>query len=336
MNKTELNLMEKLLGASMEFKMEAYRLLGEDLQKIKEQLENLLGQHAEPKYVAPVVTKTEDEETKAELHAIKEMISNLENENTELKKRLEQAKEEKTEIKKESDVVKSPKVNHKVSDVKKLINCGASEGENEVLFVEKRRDSKHLWFGQIRISGYIRNFHWSNELSMPVVYGVQHTKDLEECRRLIRQKIESIMPGETIKYDEVPNDPDFGGFHARQFIGAIDQGAYIYLSPAAHEEDTKDTDIIAKGYVAQHGFIVRKDGEVYWRHYNYIFSKKPFEKTPSKGFDAEQMQKDVQILFDAVCNQFDKFKAAYEKTEAKKQNEIPEEDVYTQDTSGLF
>ena len=48
------------------------------------------------------------------------------------------------------------------------------------------------------------------------------------------------------------------------------------------------------------------------------------------------MQKDVQVLFDAVCNQFDKYAAAYNKTEEKKQNEIPEEDVYTQDTSGLF
>lgn len=329
MNKVEQNLIAKLMEASIECKMEAYKMLGEDLMKIQQQLANLLGQQVTAQ---PVVN---DNRIEAELHAEKEIRRTIENENEELKKQL-QTKEEKKETKKEDDKVKSPKVNHKVSDVKKLINCGESEGENEVLFVEKRRDSKHLWFGQIRISGYIRNFHWSNELSMPVVYGVQNTKDLEECRRLIRQKIESIMPGETIKYDEVPNDPDFGGFHARQFIGAIDQGAYIYLSPAAHEEDTKDTDIIAKGYVAQHGFIVRKDGEVYWRHYNYIFSKKPFEKTPSKGFDAEQMQKDVQVLFDAVCNQFDKYAAAYNKTEEKKQNEIPEEDVYTQDTSGLF
>lgn len=244
--------------------------------------------------------------------------------------------------KEEKPVKKEVKPNHKVSDVSKLINCGPSQGDNAVLFIEKRRDNKHLWYGQIRISGYIRNFHWSNELDMPIVYGVEGAKDLKECRTLIRSAVYKINPKELLLYDEAPDHPDFGGFHGRQFLQALSQGAYIYLDTKAQlkEEEQKDDDIVAQGYTDDHAFIVRRDREVYWRHYNYVFMKKPFEKSPSKGYDKEQLKANVQLLFDSVYDQFEKYALPYyrkdAKKEQKKENNPTKHEYSDLSTDGLF
>ena len=104
MNKNEMNLMNKVMEGSIELKMSLYKALGEDLVKIQNELAALLG-NKEVKYVAPIV-----EDTKPEIKEQPEV----------------KADESKKEV----------KANHKVSDVKKLINCGPSEGNNEVLFVE--------------------------------------------------------------------------------------------------------------------------------------------------------------------------------------------------------
>ena len=298
LNKSEMNLMNKVMEGSIELKMSLYKALGEDLIKIQNELAELLG-NKEVKYVAPVTPEPKEE-------------------------------------KKQSN--KETKANHKVSDVKKLINCGKSEGENSVLFIEKRRDDKHLWYGQIRIDGYIRNFHWSNELPMPVIYGVESYKSLYTCKDLIEAAVKEIAPKELTLYDKVPDHPDFGGFGARQFLGAIGQGGYIYLSPE-YQMGTGDKDIVAKGYVRNHAFIVRRDGEVFWRNYNYIFSKKPFESTPSKGYDLKGMCNDVEILFNEVCNQYDKAASAYFRKDSKRDNndtKVTAESAATADISHLF
>ena len=239
------------------------------------------------------------------------------------------------------------KPNTKVSNTKKLVNCGPDEGEDEVLFTEKRRDSKHLWLGQIRIDNEIRNFHWSNELQLPTVYGVKSLESLNKANDLIRAAVKAINAKELTKYDMVPDcDPDFGGFRARHFYGALNQGAYIYMTPDLQIEDGKDTDVVYKGYVNMHAFIVNRSGDVFWRHYNYINSKKPFEKTPSKGFNAEQMLKDVELLVDHVYDQFENAKAKYESKQARQSHQTTKEKpqkventaegLANADISGLF
>ena len=70
LNKTEMNLMNKVMESSIEFKMEAYKMLGEELMKIQQEIVALLGTK-EVKYVAPVVpehkevTEKEIQEEKA-------------------------------------------------------------------------------------------------------------------------------------------------------------------------------------------------------------------------------------------------------------------------------
>ena len=43
LNKTEMNLMNKVMESSIEFKMEAYKMLGEELMKIQQEIATLLG-----------------------------------------------------------------------------------------------------------------------------------------------------------------------------------------------------------------------------------------------------------------------------------------------------
>ena len=234
------------------------------------------------------------------------------------------------------------KPNHKVNDVKKLIKCGPSVGENEVLHIDKRRDSKHLWYGQIRIDNEIRNFHWSNELQMPTVYGVKSLASLGLANDLIRAAIKDIDAKELTKYDMVPDHPDFGGFKARHFYGALEQGAYIYMTPDAQLEDGKETDVVFKGYVCDHAFTVNRSGDVFWRHYNYINSRNAFEKTPSKGYNAEQMLKDVETLADTVLAQYDKAASKYARQSHQTTQDKPQvventiEGLSNADISGLF
>lgn len=317
MNKTEMNLMNKVLESeNLTFKVELYKALESNIKEQLTVLNSIMGMNTtEVKPIAPVV------EAKSEV-----------------KEQPKVKAEPKTDEPK-----KETKANHKVSNVKKLINCGPSEDRDEVLFIEKRKDSKHLWYGQIRINNYIRNFHWSNELDMPVVYGIEGAATLKYARELIRAEVQKISPKELTLYDDVLDHPDFGGFSGRQYLGALHQGAYIYLTPEATDGD-KDTDIIAKGYTNGHAFIVRRDQEVFWRNYNYIFSKKPFESTPSKGFDTATLVNNVGLLYDAVCEQFEKLSSAFYRTTAIKKvdkntdssSKSALENAATADISSLF
>ena len=308
MNKTEMNLLNKVMESSIEFKMEAYKALGEDLMKIQQQIAMLIGQPVQQSVVENVQpVKDTQMETKEEVKETKDV---------------EVKTEEIKETKKEKSM---PKTNPKVSDPKKLIKCGPSKGEDAVLFIEKRRDDKNLWYGQIRINNTIRNFHWSNQLEMPVVYGIESTTALKEARTLIRTAVKEIAPKELTLYDEVPDHPDFGGFKGRQFIGAIEQGSYIYLSPEFND-GTQPDDIIAKGYTNDHAFIIRRDAEVYWKKYDYIFSKKGFERTPHKGYDIEVLMNNVNTLADAVFKQYEQLSSAYYRKQAKTTKEETKKD----------
>lgn len=376
LNKTEMNLMNKVMESSIEFKMEAYKMLGEELMKIQQEIATLLGTK-EVKYVAPVtpVVPEHKESTEREIQEEK-VINTILGENIKegqivkgycgsCCEETEQYREgpelvcmqcgEKCELlsyeeygptnkfhkEEKKQETKKAKANHKVSDVKKLIKCGPSEGDNAVLFVEKRKDNKHLWYGQIRYNNQIRNFHWSNELPMAIVYGIESFADLKDANELIKAAVKEISPKELIKYDQVLDHADFGGCKARFYYGALEQGAFIYLTPEAHDSD-KETDIVAKGYTDKHAFIVRRDGEVFWRHYNYIFSKKPFESTPSKGFDIKLMCEDVDILFEAVCRKYDKAaskearKAVKVTNDNNNNNSSNNNDPMSADISSLF
>ncbi|MCI7207472.1 MAG: hypothetical protein MSA15_15955 [Clostridium sp.] len=393
LNKSEMNLLNKVMESSIEFKMEAYKMLGEELMKIQQEIATLLGTK-EVKYVAPVIPVVPEHKESTEREIQEEKVMNTilgENikegqiikgycgscceptrqyrkggelvclecgemwelipyEEYEVTNEFYKAKKEKQpevkaeshkEIKISKTEAKQPKINHKVSDVKKLINCGPSEGDNAVLFVEKRKDNKHLWYGQIRYNNQIRNFHWSNELPLAIVYGIESFEDLKNANEIIRDAVKEVSPKELIKYDQVLDHADFGGCKARFYYGALEQGAFIYLTPEAHDSD-KETDIVAKGYTDSHAFIVRRDGEVFWRHYNYIFSKKPFESTPSKGFDIKLMCEDVDILFEAVCRKYDKAaskearKAVKVTNDNNNNNSSNNNDPMTADISSLF
>lgn len=205
----------------------------------------------------------------------------------------------------QQEVKREVKENHKVNNTNKLISCGPNTGANAVLFIEKRRDNKHLWYGQIRFNNYVRNFHWSNELPLPTVYGIENFESLKAANELIRAAVKAIDPKELTKYNQVPDLPEFGAYKARQFYGALEQGAYIYMSPEM-QTGTKDDDVVCKGYVCDHAFILRRNGDVQWRHYNYINSKKPFESTPSNHYNEKQMMDDVQKLYNAVYEQYEK------------------------------
>ena len=220
-----------------------------------------------------------------------------------LKAQLEKANATTTQP--QQEVKKEVKENHKVSSTNKLISCGPNTGANEVLFIEKRSDNIHLWYGQIRMNNYVRNFHWSNELPLPTVYGIENFESLKAANELIRAAVNNIDPKELTKYNQVPNLPEFGAYKARQFYGALEQGAYIYMSPEM-QTGTKDDDVVCKGYVCDHAFILRRSGDVQWRHYNYINSKKPFESTPSRHYNEKQMMDDVQKLYNAVYEQYEK------------------------------
>lgn len=214
---------------------------------------------------------------------------------------------EEPEIKKGADKVveKQPKAKEKAVRNNRYVNCGPNKGDNEVVFIEKRKDNLHLWSGQIRIDNEIRNFHWSNELQKPVVYGVESLASLTTSNELIREAVNTIDSKELTKYDMVPDHPDFGGFKARHYYGALEQGAYIYMTPLA-QEDGKEEDIVFKGYINKHAFVVWRNGEVRFRHYNYINMTKPFEKHASKGFNTVQMLKDIDTLSEKVLEQFEK------------------------------
>ena len=380
LNKSEMNLLNKVMESSIEFKMEAYKALEKDLNRIQQEIVALLGTK-EVKYVAPVtpVVPEHKESTEREIQEEK-VINTILGENIKERQIVKgycgSCCEETEQYRKGSELVcmqcgeawelltyeeygltnefhkeekkqepkkapKTPKDNHKVSDVKKLINCGPSEGDNAVLFVEKRRDSKHLWYGQIRYNNQIRNFHWSNELPLAIVYGIESFADLKDANELIKEAVKEVSPKELIKYDQVLDHADFGGCKARFYYGALEQGAFIYLTPEAHDSD-KETDIVAKGYTDSHAFIVRRDGEVFWRHYNYIFSKKPFESTPSKGFDIKLMCEDVDILFEAVCRKYDKAaskearKAVKVTNDNNNNNSSNNNDPMSADISSLF
>lgn len=337
MNKTTMNYVEKLMAASFEDRMEAISMLTNSVEKDLEMYAATLG-YKITKEDKGVEIRTVEKiiEVPVENTRLTEEYEQLEKAYDQLAKdfqnrceRIEDLKEENEELKEElttikhmankyaNELIKEREVKEVKEETKeqpkakttnncRLINCGPNKGEDEVLFIEKRKDNLHLWYGQIRIDNEVRNFHWSNELQKPVVYGVNNLASLSTSNELIRGAVNAIDSKELTKYDMVPDHPEFGGFKARHYYGALEQGAYIYMTPLAQDKDGKEDDIVFKGYINKHAFVIWRNGEIRWRHYNYINMKKPFERSASKGFNTEQMTKDVDILASKVLEQFER------------------------------
>ena len=213
MNKSEMNLMEKVMNSGIEFKVELYKALESNIKEQLAVLNSIMGM---------TTVEAKPVETVKEIPATKDEPKDVKTNNIVLGKDIKEQQvvlsycgscnKETEQYRKGGEVVclecgdswelfeedeyevtdkfhnvpkQAPKTNHKVSNVKKLINCGPQEGEDAVLFVEKRKNNRHLWYGQIRLNNYVRNFHWSNELDMPVVYGVEVAASLKEARELI-------------------------------------------------------------------------------------------------------------------------------------------------------
>ena len=167
LNKTEMNLMNKVMESSIEFKMEAYKMLGEELMKIQQEIATLLGTK-EVKYVAPVVPVVPEHKESTEREIQEEKVINTilgENikegqvvkgycgscceeteqyregpelvcmqcgEKWELLSYEEYGPTNKFHKEEKKQETKKTKANHKVSDVKKLIKCGPSEEDKTV------------------------------------------------------------------------------------------------------------------------------------------------------------------------------------------------------------
>lgn len=332
-----MNYVEKLMAASFEDRMEAISMLTNSVEKDLEIYAAALGykitkedKGVEIRTVEKIVeVPVENTKLTEEYEQLEKAYDQLAKDYNNRCERIEDLKEENEELKEElttikhmankyaNELIKEREVKEVKEETKeqpkakatkncKLINCGPNKGEDEVLFIEKRKNNLHLWYGQIRIDNEVRNFHWSNELQKPVVYGVNNLASLTTSNELIREAVNAIDSKELTKYDMVPDHPEFGGFKARHYYGALEQGAYIYMTPLAQDEDGKEDDIVFKGYINKHAFVIWRNGEIRWRHYNYINMNKPFERSASKGFNTEQMTKDVDVLASKVLEQFER------------------------------
>ena len=75
LNKSEMNLLNKVMESSIEFKMEAYKALEKDLNRIQQEIATLLGTK-EVKYVAPVTPVVPEHKESTERKIQEEKVIN--------------------------------------------------------------------------------------------------------------------------------------------------------------------------------------------------------------------------------------------------------------------
>ena len=165
MLKLEQNMINRILEgkASIEFQVEAFKVLGESLDKIEAAIK-------EGKEVA----------TKIDIKVIESELN----------------KEIKPETKEESVVTETAKKEEIKTEAKRqisrnmMVKCGKNEGDDEVVYIEKKGDGDiHTWQGQIRLDNVVYNFHWSNELSLPVVYNVPDLSYVLIANDMIKERV---------------------------------------------------------------------------------------------------------------------------------------------------
>ena len=280
MLKLERNMIERIIEgkATIDFQVEAYKALGESLRKIEtsiKEAQEIAGKIdikaiEKAQEIKPV--KTIKEETKKELNV----------------------KEVKQEIKQEAK--------KQLTKNNKMIKCGKNEGPDEVVYIEKIVNDNHAWRGQIRLQNVVYNFHWSNELSLPVVYNAPDLSYLLTANEMIKEK---VGEKECNKYDELfTKSPDLGNYGGRYYYDEIEKGSFIYMTPWFKVE-TEEPKVWFKGYTMDHAFIVFSNKRIYYRNVNYIFAKRPWESSVSKGYDTKEVRRNVCKLMKLVIEQFD-------------------------------
>lgn len=288
MLKLERNMIERILEgkATIEFQIEAFKVLSESLNKIEsaiKETKSIKTTTVKTKETKPVVT--EEVKSKKELNI----------------------KEAKQEIKQE--------VKRQIKYNNKMVKCGKNEGNDEVVYIEKIKDDIHTWRGQIRLQNVVYNFHWSNELSLPIVYNVPELSYLLMADNMIKEK---VGVDECNKYDQLfTKSSDLGNYGGRYYYDDLEKGSFIYMTPW-FKVKKDEPEVWFKGYTMDHAFVVFSDKRIYYRNVNYLFAKRPWEATVSKGYDTKEVRRSVCRLMELVIEQFNNCINNSDNNEVKK------------------
>lgn len=321
MLKLEKSMIERILNgkASIEFQIEAYKAIGENLSRLEDAIKECKASKVDLERLAKVVAKTEVKSETKETEEIK--ITNKETVEPEVKETVIEAK---LEVKKELDPDKATQEIKQEAkrqiEHNKMVKCGPNEGCDEVVYIEKKGDEDiHTWQGQIRLDNVVYNFHWSNELSLPVVYNVPDVAYLLVANDIIRSR---VGEAECNKYDLLfTNVPELGNYEGRYYYDEIEAGAFIYMTPW-FKVNADEPKVWFKGYVKDHAFVVFSDKRIYYRNVNYLFAKRPWETTVSKGYNTKEIRAEVCKLMRLSIDKFNKFVNGEIKPEPKIENKI--------------
>ena len=180
------------------------------------------------------------------------------------------------------------------------------------------------------MNNQIRNFWWSCTNRKALVYGIEDLDSLTRATEIIKM---AVPKEERNKRDIDDLHPALPQWEGRYYYNKLSDDAFAYVTTDYGYEEATEDSIIFKGYYNKHAFIVRADGEIFWRHYNYVFMKKPFESTPSKGFDAQAMANGVSELVEKAVKHFERSEAVFHAKENKKSTN--DKTVDTTDSSDM-
>lgn len=315
MLKLEQNIIERIIKgkASIEFQVEAFKALGENLDKIEAAIK-------EGKEIATKIDiKVIESELNKEIKPVKTTTVVKAEEVKPETKEESVVKEEVTEAKKELNIEKvtqeiKQEAKRQVKHNNKMIKCGKNEGDDEIVYIEKIKDDIHTWRGQIRLQNIVYNFHWSNELSLPVVYNVPDLSYVLVASDMIKKR---VGVDECNKYDQLfTNVPELGSYGGRYYYDDLEKGSFIYMTPWFRIEKD-EPEVWFKGYTMDHAFVVFSDKRIYYRNVNYLFAKRPWESTVSKGYDTKEVRRSACRLMKMVIEQFDNYVNNNDKNENK-------------------
>lgn len=322
MLKLEQNIIERILKgkASIEFQVEAFKVLGESLDKIEAAIKE--GKEIATKIDIKSIEETlnkEIQETKPVKTTNTVKAEEVKQETKQEQKSESVVKEEVTEAKKELNIEKvtqeiKQEAKRQIKHNNKMIKCGKNEGDDEIVYIEKIKDDIHTWRGQIRLQNVVYNFHWSNELSLPIVYNVPDLSYVLVASDMIKKR---VGVDECNKYDQLfTNVPELGNYGGRYYYDDLEKGSFIYMTPWFRVEKD-EPEVWFKGYTMDHAFVVFSDKRIYYRNVNYLFAKRPWESTVSKGYDTKEVRRNACRLMKMVIEQFDNYVNNNDKNENK-------------------
>lgn len=322
MLKLEQNIIERILKgkASIEFQVEAFKVLGESLDKIEAAIKE--GKEIATKIDIKSIEETlnkEIQETKPVKTTNTVKAEEVKQETKQEQKSESVVKEEVTEAKKELNIEKvtqeiKQEAKRQIKHNNKMIKCGKNEGDDEIVYIEKIKDDIHTWRGQIRLQNVVYNFHWSNELSLPVVYNVPDLSYVLVASDMIKKR---VGVDECNKYDQLfTNVPELGNYGGRYYYDDLEKGSFIYMTPWFRVEKD-EPEVWFKGYTMDHAFVVFSDKRIYYRNVNYLFAKRPWESTVSKGYDTKEVRRSACRLMKLIIEQFDNYVNNNDKNENK-------------------